>query len=165
VTAQARYPAVHLERVIAASPHRIYRAWLDPGLIRRWMAPGFEVTNVEVDERAGGAYRVWHANRGRPAGGFECEIAELVADERIVWRWGFAGPQRTDGPVYDSLLTVTLRGLPDGSTLLTLDHRRLDALAAALPGVAGQVRAGWEAVLGKLAAVVAASQDYDAEGE
>jgi uncharacterized protein YndB with AHSA1/START domain len=156
--AGAQYPAVRLERVMPAPPHRVYRAWLDPGLIRRWMAPGYDVTKVEVDERAGGVYRVWHADHGTSVGGFECEILELVPDERIVWRWGFAGPQRTSGPVYDSQLTVSMHGLPDGTTQLTLVHQRLDDLAAALPDVAGQVRAGWASVIGKLASLVTAGE-------
>jgi uncharacterized protein YndB with AHSA1/START domain len=33
------------------------------------MAPGYEVTRVEVDERIGGRYRVRHADGGVPAGG------------------------------------------------------------------------------------------------
>ena len=33
-------PAVRLERVIPAPPHEVYRAWLDPALLRQWMAPG-----------------------------------------------------------------------------------------------------------------------------
>ena len=47
------------------------------------MAPGCEVIRVEVDERVGGRYRVWHAGAGVPAGGFEAEILELVPLERI----------------------------------------------------------------------------------
>lgn len=154
MTAGEQYPAVRLERVIAAPPHRVYRAWLDPGLIRQWMAPGYEVTGVEIDERAGGTYRVWHADGAGAVGGFECEILELVPDEHIRWRWGFAGPQRADGPVYDSLLTVTLRRLPDGTTLLTPVHQQLGELAAALPEVARKVGEGWDSVIGKLAAIV-----------
>lgn len=156
-TTEDAYPAIRLERVLPAPAHRLYRAWLDPGLIRRWLAPGsYEVTRAEVDERPGGSYRVWQADAGASVGGFECEILELVPDQRIVWRWGFAGPQRTDGPVYDSLLTVTLAGRPDGTTALTLLHQRLGDLAAALPQVADMVRAGWDNVLGKLAAAAAA---------
>jgi uncharacterized protein YndB with AHSA1/START domain len=109
---------------------------------------------AEVDARVGGRYRIWQVNSGVDVGGFECEILELVPDRRIVWRWGFAGPDRTSGPVYDSLLTVTLRGAPAGGTALTFVHERLDELAAAMPNVAGKVAAGWDNVLAKLATSV-----------
>jgi uncharacterized protein YndB with AHSA1/START domain len=70
----AEHSVVRLERLIPAPPHRVYRAWLDPGLVGRWMAPGdFAVTRVEIDERAGGAYRVWQADADGSAGGFECD--------------------------------------------------------------------------------------------
>ena len=54
--------AVRLQRTIPAPPDKVYRAWLEPELIRRWMAPaGLEVTRAEVAERVGGHYRIWHA--------------------------------------------------------------------------------------------------------
>jgi len=31
--------AVRLQRTIPAPPERVYRAWLDPELMRRWFAP------------------------------------------------------------------------------------------------------------------------------
>ncbi|MGA2303189.1 MAG: SRPBCC domain-containing protein [Acidimicrobiales bacterium] len=140
---------VRLERTIPAPPPLVYRAWLDPDPVARWMAPGsYEVTGVEIDERVGGRYRIRQANEGVDVGGFDCQILELVADRRIVWHWGFAGP---GGPVYDSLMTVTLRAVTGGATALTLLHERLDELAAALPEVADKVAAGWENVLSKLA--------------
>lgn len=148
----AESSAVRLERTIPAPPHKVYRAWLDPELLRRWLAPGgLEVRRAEVDQRVGGRFRVWHTDSGADAGGFECELLELEPDRRIVFRWGFVGPDRTDGPVYDSLLTVTLREAPGDATALTLVHERLDELAAALPHVAENVGPGWELVLAKLA--------------
>lgn len=148
-------PAVRIERTLPAPPHQVYRAWLSPELIRRWMAPGYQVTRAEVDERVGGRYQVWHADAGVPVGGFEAEILELVPDQRIAWRWGFAGPDREGGPVYDSRLTVTLRDAPGGGTVLTLVHERFDDLAAALPQVAEKVGSGWDGVLAKLDALLA----------
>lgn len=60
-----QYPVLRLERTIPASPHRVYRAWLEPDLLRCWMAPGtLEATQVEIDERVGGHYRIWHAESG-----------------------------------------------------------------------------------------------------
>jgi uncharacterized protein YndB with AHSA1/START domain len=143
--------AVRLQRTIAAAPDRVYRAWLEPDLLARWMAPGaLEVTRAEVDERVGGHLRIWHAGADGDVGGFEAELLELVPGERIVFRWGFVGPDRLAGPTYDSLLTITLREAPDGATELTLVHERLDELAAALPDVADNVGQGWELALDKL---------------
>jgi uncharacterized protein YndB with AHSA1/START domain len=144
--------AVRLQRTIAAPPERVYRAWLDPELLSRWMAPGsLNVTRAEVDERVGGRYRIWQSGPEGQAGGFEAELLELVPAERIVLRWGFVGPDRLAGPTFDSLLTVTLREAPGGATELTLVHERLDALRDALPEVADKVGVGWELALDKLA--------------
>jgi uncharacterized protein YndB with AHSA1/START domain len=154
-TVTTEHAVVRLERIIPAPPHSVYRAWLEPNLLRRWLAPGdLQVTRVEVDERVGGHYRIWQGDADSEVGGFECELLELVPDRRIVFRWGFVGPQRTEGPVYDSLLTITLDEAP-GGTALTLVHERLDALAATMPEIAENVGPGWELVLEKLTATVA----------
>jgi uncharacterized protein YndB with AHSA1/START domain len=142
---------VRLRRVIPAPPHEVYRAWLDPDLLRRWLAPGdLRVMRIEVDERVGGAFRVWQGSDGNELGGFECQIVELTVDERIVFDWGFVGPARTEGPRYDSRLTVTFGAAAVGGTDLTLVHEHLSALRADMPGVAEQVGPGWENVLDKL---------------
>jgi uncharacterized protein YndB with AHSA1/START domain len=142
--------AVHLQRTIPAEPAQVYRAWLDPALLRQWMAPGgLTVTRAEVDERAGGRFRIWQADGDRDAGGFDAELLELIPDRKLVFRWGFVGPARDAGPTFDSLLTITFAAA-SGGTLLTLVHERLDALAAAMPEVAEQVAAGWELALDTL---------------
>jgi len=84
-------------------------------------------------------YRVWQGDADGDVGGFECELLELVPDQRIVFRWGFVGPERAAGPAYDSLLTITLGEAPGGATTLTLVHERLEALLAAMPYVAENV--------------------------
>jgi uncharacterized protein YndB with AHSA1/START domain len=118
---------MRIERTLPASPHRVNRAWLEPELIRRWMAPGsYEVTRVEVDERVGGRYRIWQASAGVPVGGFECEILQLVPDERIAWRWGFAGA----GP------GVRAGGVTLASILAVLVPSRF-RVSAGVPAVAG----------------------------
>jgi uncharacterized protein YndB with AHSA1/START domain len=149
------HAVVRLQRTISAPPERVYRAWLEPQLLQRWMAPGsMQVARVEVDERVGGYYRIWQESAGGDVGGFDCELLELLPSERIVWRWGFVGPERTDGPTFDSRLTVTLRAVPGGSTELTLVHEHLDTLRHAMPDVAESVDPGWAAALDKLAATV-----------
>jgi uncharacterized protein YndB with AHSA1/START domain len=144
--------------VIPASRHEVYRAWLEPELLRRWLAPGdLQVTRIEVDERVGGHFRVWQGGQAGDIGGFECEILELVPDTRLVFRWGFVGPQRSDGPTFDSVLTITLADALDNPTFLTLVHEQLDALHSAMPHVSENVLAGWEMVLDELEKVIPAA--------
>ncbi|MFI6600048.1 SRPBCC domain-containing protein [Nonomuraea sp. NPDC050536] len=141
---------VRLERTIAAPPERVYRAWLDPELVRQWLAPqGMSVTRVEIDQSR---YSIWHGD----AGGFECEVLEQEQDRRIVFRWGFVGPERAEGPVFDSLLTITVNPMPEGGTELTLVHEQLEELAAAMPEIAANVGVGWAGTLDKLATVAEA---------
>jgi hypothetical protein len=63
-------------------------------------------------------------------------------------------PDRNDGPVYDSLLTISLSGAANGATTLKLVHDQLDSLAVAPPEVAESVDRGWVSALDKLAAIV-----------
>jgi uncharacterized protein YndB with AHSA1/START domain len=99
-------------------------------------------------------YRIWQNDAGAEIGGFECQLLELVPNQRIVFRWGFVGPERATGPAYDSRLTITVREAPGGATALTLVHERLDALHAAMPDVADNVGLGWEMALDKLAGTI-----------
>ncbi len=159
-TMTEEHAVVRLDRIIPAPPHQVYRAWLEPEMLCRWMAPGSsEVTGAEVDERVGGTFRIWQADAGSDVGGFDCQLLELVPDRRIVFRWGFVGPDRRDGPADDSLLTITLVEAVGSATALTLVHERLDDLAAAIPQVAENVGPGWNDVLAKLASAFVSSPD------
>lgn len=144
---------VHLERTVAAAPAEVYRAWLEPDLLRRWIGPGeWAAARAEVDARVGGRHRVWHVDpHGVDMGGTEGVFVELVPAERIVLRWHFVGPDRSTPAAEESLLTVTFRPGPrPDTTTLTLVHERLDGLRAAHPEIADLVEAGWASVLDKL---------------
>ena len=148
-------PVVRLKRTIPAPPAAVFRAWLAPEVLCQWLAPGeLTVTRVEVDERVGGKYQVWQGIGDGEVGGFESEIIELVPDERLVLRWGFVGPERRDGPMFDSIVTVMFAAAPNGATVLTLVHERLEALYEEMPDVAGNVGTGWDLVLTKLTATL-----------
>jgi uncharacterized protein YndB with AHSA1/START domain len=144
--------SVTLQRTIQAPPATVYRAWLDPELLVRWSAPvEFEAVRVEVDERVGGHYRCWHVDAdGRDVGGYECEILELVPDERIVLRWSFVGPDRRPLAEAESRLTVALRPVPPDACELTLVHDRLDELERRVPGMTDATRRGWSGTLLRL---------------
>ena len=152
--------SVTLQRTIPASPATVYRAWLDPDLLLGWLAPvEYEAVRVEVDERVGGHYRCWHVDaQGEDVGGFDCEILELVPDERIVLRWQFVGPDRRPLADASSRLTVVLHPLPPDACELTLVHDRLDDLERQMPGMTEGTRRGWTGTMARLERTVRADR-------
>ena len=76
---------VRLHRVLRAPPSRVYRAFLEPDAVVRWLPPfGFTCTVHSLDARVGGGFRMSFTNFG--TGGshaFGGEYLELVPNERI----------------------------------------------------------------------------------
>jgi uncharacterized protein YndB with AHSA1/START domain len=77
---------VKLHRVLAAPASRIYRAFLDPAALAKWLPPhGFTCTVHELDARVGGGYRMSFTNFSTGhSHSFGGKYLELVQDERIV---------------------------------------------------------------------------------
>ena len=56
---------VRLHRVLRASPERVYRAFLDPDAMVKWLPPhGFTGKVHDMDPRVGGGYRMSFTNFG-----------------------------------------------------------------------------------------------------
>ena len=56
---------VRLHRVLKALPDRVYRAFLDPDALAKWMAPhGFTGKVHSIDPRVGGTYKMSFTNFG-----------------------------------------------------------------------------------------------------
>src|SRR4051794_38018127 len=101
--------AVALDRVIAAPRAKVYRAWLDPEVLARWMGPdGSAVVMATVDERVGGRHFVELIGSDGEHFSFTSVIAELVPDERIVLEFKF------DPAPSETLLTLTFSDAEGG---------------------------------------------------
>jgi uncharacterized protein YndB with AHSA1/START domain len=76
---------VRLHRVLRAAPERIYRAFLDPDAMAKWLPPhGFTGKVHHLDARVGGTYRMSFTNFSTGnSHSFGGEYLELVPDERI----------------------------------------------------------------------------------
>ena len=150
------YPAARVQRTLPFPRERVYRAWLDPDTMVRWLVdPRFTDGRAEVDERVGGHYRIFQVDpEGDMTGGSENRIVELVPNERIVISWRFAGPNRQEDLSPETRLTVTFAEPRPGETELTVVHEQLDELTAAMPDVAGEVENGWNNTLDRLAPVL-----------
>ena len=85
-TSAAATGTVTLHRVLRAPAERIYRAFLDPDAMCKWLPPhGFTGRVLSLDARVGGSYRMQFTNLS--SGGthaFGGEYVELVPGERIV---------------------------------------------------------------------------------
>jgi uncharacterized protein YndB with AHSA1/START domain len=95
---------IRLHRVFTAPPERVYRAFLDPEALVKWMAPhGFTAKVHQMDARVGGSYKMSFKNfttgNGHSFGG---KYLELVPNERIRHTDEF------DNPGLPGTMTVTV---------------------------------------------------------
>jgi len=76
---------VRLHRVLRASPEKIYRAFLDPDAMVKWLPPhGFTGKVHQMDARVGGTYKMSFTNFGSgKSHSFGGTYLELIPNERI----------------------------------------------------------------------------------
>ena len=76
---------VRLHRVLRAKPERVYRAFLDPDAMVKWLPPhGFTAKVHHLDAKVGGTYRMSFTNFSTGNGhSFGGSYLELLPGERI----------------------------------------------------------------------------------
>jgi uncharacterized protein YndB with AHSA1/START domain len=115
---------IRLHRVLRAAPERVYRAFLDPDAMVKWLPPnGFTGRMHEMDARVGGSYKMSFTNfstgRSQSFGG---EYLELVPHERIRYSDRFDDPN-LPGEMQTTVIfkkvscgtevNITQEGIPD----------------------------------------------------
>jgi uncharacterized protein YndB with AHSA1/START domain len=85
---------VELHRVIRAQPERIYRAFLEPAAMAKWLPPyGFTCTVHHMEAKLGGTFKMSFTNFGTGNGhSFGGEYLELVPGARICYTDKFDDP-------------------------------------------------------------------------
>ncbi|MFC3058726.1 SRPBCC family protein [Paenirhodobacter populi] len=137
---------IHLHRVIATRPDKIYRAFLESDAVASWLPPyGYLCTVHELDPRVGGSHRMSFRNftTGK-SGGFGGTYLDLVPGERLVYT------DRLDDPNLpgEMRVTVTLKAVSVG-TDVTIEQ---EGVPDAIPPEACYL--GWQDSLRKLALLV-----------
>ncbi len=96
--------AVHLHRVFTAKPEKIYRAFLEPDAMARWLPPnGFTGKVHHMDAKVGGKFKMSFTNFTTGTNiGFGGEYLELVPGERLCYTDIF------DDPNLPGVITVTV---------------------------------------------------------
>ena len=86
--------AVRLERTLRAPPESVFRAFLEPDLLRRWVAPSdLSIDRLLVEPRVGGRLEVWHSRNGVSTGKFEGRFLKIDPPRELVYRWAFGGTE------------------------------------------------------------------------
>jgi uncharacterized protein YndB with AHSA1/START domain len=112
----ARSPAdreLVLSRIIDAPPHKVYRAWTEPELLKQWFAPApFTTPVAELDVRPGGANLIVM----RSADGTEFPnrgvYLDVVPNERLVFTDAYTEAWQ---PSQKPFMTVILTFEDEGS--------------------------------------------------
>lgn len=137
-------PDIKVERRFAASPEKVFDAWLDPAKARRFFfaTPDGEMVVCEIDPRPGGKFNFTDR---RPEHGEVAHLGELEVLERpslIVFTFAV--------PAYEPTVTrVRIEIQPDGSgSRLVLTHEDV------LPEYEEQTTWGWGMILGNLEAAL-----------
>ena len=143
--------AIRIERVLHAPPDRVFRAFLDPDLMGRWVTPDdLDLDRITVDPRVGGRIEVWHSRHGASTGKFEGRFVKIDSPRELVYRWAFVGTEPEKGEYFDTLVRVRLRPWGDRQTQLTVTHERLGELRRGAPHVYPRLGPGWENCSDKL---------------
>ena len=106
---------IRLHRVLRSTPDKVYRAFLDPEAMNKWLPPnGFTGKVHHLDARVGGNFRMSFTNfTTGHSHSFGGEYLELVPNERIRHTDRFDDPNLPG----EMLVTVTFKSVSCGTEL------------------------------------------------
>jgi uncharacterized protein YndB with AHSA1/START domain len=137
---------VRLHRVLKAKPEKIYRAFLDPAAMSKWLSPyGFTCTVHHLEAKVGGTFKMSFENFStRKSHSFSGEYLELLPHKRLCYTDKF------DDPNLPGVLkvTVTLEQLSCGTDLNIVQEGIPDAIPVEMCYL------GWQESLLQLATLV-----------
>ena len=139
---------VTLHRVFRAPPDRLYRAFINPDAMAKWLPPhGFTGRVLSMDARVGGRYRMQFTNFSNgQSHAFGGEYLELVPGERIVHTDSFDDPNLPG----EMRTTITFRPVLVGTEVTAVQ----EGIPAVIP--TEMCYLGWQESLQLLALLIEA---------
>ena len=139
---------IQLHRVLRASPEKIYRAFLEPDAMAKWIPPyGFTCKVYHMDAKAGGSYKASFTNFGSgKSHSFGGKYIELTPHERIRYTDKFDDPNLPG----ELQVTVTLKKVSCGTDLNIVQEGVPDVIPPEMCYL------GWQESLAQLAKLVEA---------
>ena len=139
---------VTLHRVFRAPPDRVYRAFIDPDAMAKWLPPhGFAGRVLSMEARVGGSYRMQFTNFSNgQSHAFGGTYLELVPGERIVPTDSFDDPNLPG----EMRTTITFRPVLVGTEVTAVQ----EGIPAVIP--TEMCYLGWQESLQLLALLIEA---------
>lgn len=139
---------VKLHRVFRSTPERVYRAFIVPDAMAKWLPPnGFTGKVHEMDARVGGSYKMSFTNFSNgQSHSFGGEFVEMVPNEKLVYTDKFDDPNLPG----EMRTTVELRSVSVGTEVNIVQ----EGIPEAIPAEACYL--GWQESLNLLALLVEA---------
>lgn len=139
---------IRLHRVLRAAPERVYRAFLDPDAMAKWLPPnGFTGKVHEMEAKVGGKHRMSFTNfTTGQSHSFGGAYVELVPHERIRYTDKFDDPN-LPGEIQ---VSITLKEVSCGTELNVVQEGVPDVIPAEMCYL------GWQESLILLAQLVEA---------
>jgi uncharacterized protein YndB with AHSA1/START domain len=137
---------IRLHRVLRATPERVYRAFLNPEAMAKWLPPyGFTGAVHEMNAEVGGTYRMSFTNfSSGNSHSFGGRYVELVPSEKIVYTDRFDDPNLPG----EMRTTVTLKPVSCGTDLTIVQEGVPEVIPAEM------CHLGWQESLQQLAQLV-----------
>jgi uncharacterized protein YndB with AHSA1/START domain len=137
---------VRLHRVFKTEPEKVYRAFLQPDAMSKWLPPfGFTCKVQQMDAKVGGKYKMSFHNFSTGNGhSFGGEYKQLVPNELIRYTDKFDDPNLTG----EMQTTVSLKRVSAGTEVSVVQ----EGIPEAIPP--DQCYLGWQESLVQLAQLV-----------
>lgn len=119
---------IRLHRVLRTTPEKVYRAFLDPRAMSKWLPPhGFIGEVHHIDARVGGTYKMSFYNFSTGQGhSFGGSYLELVPNERLKYIDKFDDPNLPG----EMQVTVTLKKVSVGTEINVVQEGVPDVIPA-----------------------------------
>jgi len=119
---------IRLHRVLRATPEKVYRAFLDPDAMVKWLPPnGFTAKVYHMDAKVGGSYKMSFTNftTGK-SHSFDGTYVELTPHEHIRYTDKFDDPNLSG----EMQVTITLKPVSCGTELNIVQEGVPDVIPA-----------------------------------
>ena len=121
----AKDKVLRMERIIAATPERLFALWTEPEELIKWWGPeGFTTPQHDMDVRPGGRWRTtMHSPDGKDhtvSGIYRV----IEPPRRVVFTWGWDDDNGMRG--HETEVTVTFAPAPGGTRMVLLQQNFAD---------------------------------------